>query len=212
MYSIGSMQTETTPKNRKTVGIDDNRPPDHDMSHNNLPSMTNKFSFQNLTSIIFSIFTKSTKSSSSKSPMVLSHDDSDKNNSCDDSQHQVVSSSNRIVCKNINRGLAKDISLSQHFIPSRSHSMSWKAPDIHGLTNSTRIIPEYYFTNHNYHTVFNIDYFHIIIDDIRNLRPLNEHQIEYIYSLDDEHKMDIILEMNQLVTTMNENGLLVSGQ
>ena len=80
-------------------------------------------------------------------------------------------------CKNMNEELRSHINLKRIVTPSISRRISWKPPSQYGLQNSNRIIPEYYFTSHNYNQIFDIDYYNIIIDDIRNIRPLNKYQI-----------------------------------
>jgi hypothetical protein len=78
--------------------------------------------------------------------------------------------------------------------------IDWIPPTAHGLSNSSIIIPEYYIRNNK--TISSIDYFHIIIDDIRNLRKLNEYQLEYIKTLNDEDKHILFLELNKLFDTI----------
>jgi hypothetical protein len=47
-----------------------------------------------------------------------------------------------------------------------------------------------------------LDYFDIIIDDIRNLRKLNEYQLNYIYNLDNDSKQKLFIELNNLFDTI----------
>ena len=76
-------------------------------------------------------------------------------------------------------------------------------PSCYGLGNCKRIIPEYYFTNNlKPGKLFDIDYYFIIKDDIKNFRPLSSHQIQYIKDLDDEHKDEIIELFNKSMTAM----------
>ena len=90
-------------------------------------------------------------------------------------------------CKNMNPELAKICGIKSWKLPNYK-SNNWIAPEFHGLDNSNRIIPEYYFTNHDYKKIFDFDYFNMILDDIKNLRPLSEHQMEYIKGISDEKK------------------------
>jgi hypothetical protein len=48
------------------------------------------------------------------------------------------------------------------------------------LENSDVIIPSYYEIHKHPSKIFNLDYFEIIKDDIRNYRELNKYQMEYI--------------------------------
>lgn len=72
----------------------------------------------------------------------------------------------------------------------------WEPPKCHGLKNSFIIIPQYYHKAGE--KILKIDYYQMIIDDIRNLRKLNEHQLNFIKDLDDESKQQIFLEFNNL--------------
>ena len=79
-----------------------------------------------------------------------------------------------------------------------SAAPSWKAPPFHGLRNSPRIIPEYYMTTHLKNGILNINYYDMIIDDIRNLRPLSVYQMKYIRKkLTPDEYYEIIYEYNQ---------------
>lgn len=80
---------------------------------------------------------------------------------------------------------------------------NWEQPKIHGLENSTRIIPEYYLNNPLTNSfLLSIDYLMIIKDDIRNYRKLNPYQIQYIQSLDTIEKNNIIQEMTKATNTL----------
>jgi hypothetical protein len=62
----------------------------------------------------------------------------------------------------------------------------WEPPKRHGLNNSFIIIPQYYMTSNE--KILKVDYYEMILDDIRNCRKLNEHQLNFIKNLDDESK------------------------
>jgi hypothetical protein len=86
---------------------------------------------------------------------------------------------------------------------------SWKAPPIHGLQNSSRIIPEYYTSTNLKNGILKINYYDIIIDDIRNLRPLSSHQMKYIRkNLTHTEYYNIIHEYNQVMQVYLESYLL----
>ena len=77
---------------------------------------------------------------------------------------------------------------------------SWKAPACHGLENSPRIIPEYYMTTNLKNGILKIDYYEMIIDDIRNLRPLSPYQMKYIRkNLTPHEYYNIIHEYNKVM-------------
>ena len=86
---------------------------------------------------------------------------------------------------------------------------SWKAPPIHGLQNSPRIIPEYYTSTNLKNGILKINYYDMIIDDIRNLRPLSSHQMKYIRkNLTHTEYYNIIHEYNQVMQVYLESYLL----
>jgi len=82
----------------------------------------------------------------------------------------------------------------------------WVPPDTHGLNNSDRIIPKYYLpSNMNRHNVLRVDYHYMILDDIRNVRPLNKYQLDYINnSLHESDKQKIIEEFNNVIMSYGE--------
>ena len=69
------------------------------------------------------------------------------------------------------------------------YKCDYNPPKNISLNNSFRIIPEYYIKNGN---LLHIDFYQVILDDIRNYRNLNKYQLEYIKDLDNEKKMEII--------------------
>jgi hypothetical protein len=77
-------------------------------------------------------------------------------------------------------------------------SQRWSPPREHGLSNSIRIIPEYYIKSGE--SFINIDYYDIIVDDIRNMRKLNEYQMKYIKEdLDEERKNHLLDIFNNML-------------
>ena len=79
---------------------------------------------------------------------------------------------------------------------NKNISTDWKPPESHGLNNSHVIIPQYYQTFGE--KILKIDYYKMIIDDIRNFRKLNEHQLKFIKKLDDDSKHNLFIEFNNL--------------
>ena len=104
----------------------------------------------------------------------------------------------------MNSQLAELIGM-RHYRPSSTNDDDnknpWQPPLTHGLDNGgQRIIPEYYLKTNMKDNLLTIDYHYMILDDIRNLRPLNEHQLIYIQTtLSEEEKQAIIVEFNQVV-------------
>jgi DNA-dependent RNA polymerase auxiliary subunit epsilon len=66
----------------------------------------------------------------------------------------------------------------------------WKPPTTYGLSNCEYIIPTYYDRPKN--GVLDIEYYDIIIDDIRNHLKLNKYQLEFIKDLSHADKNEII--------------------
>lgn len=91
-------------------------------------------------------------------------------------------------------------SLIKYFNPdsdiNKNIETDWEPPKHHGLNNSFIIIPQYYQNKNQ--KILKIDYYEMILDDIRNLRKLNEHQLNFIKNLDDDSKQELILEFNKL--------------
>lgn len=61
------------------------------------------------------------------------------------------------------------------------HIFSYDVPESHGLDNCNIIIPSYYIKSYN--RSVDIDYFTMMKDDIKNYRPLNKYQLEYLTPL-----------------------------
>ena len=80
----------------------------------------------------------------------------------------------------------------------------WTPPTENRLKNSDYIIPQYYQLHKNPKKIFTIDYFEIIKDDIRNLRPLNKYKLEYIKSLPNEYKDELLEIFNSCIETVNQ--------
>ena len=85
-------------------------------------------------------------------------------------------------------------------------NFNWESPKEHGLKNSNAIIPDYYKNSKN--KILNIDYYDIIEDDIRNLRPLNEYQMEYIFNLNDKCKNKLLIIFNDCLQFFNDSKIL----
>ena len=121
-----------------------------------------------------------------------------RNNSDDDDDEPM---STKIQCKNMNSHLAQQVGMRHYNNHSHPALIPWKPPLTHGLNNGRRIIPEYYLkTNMKDNNLLVIDYPYIILDDVRNLRPLNAYQLKYIQEqMSEEEKQRIIVEFNQVI-------------
>ena len=111
----------------------------------------------------------------------------------------------KFSCKNMNKTLADAVGVK---INSEKESEDnnnivyepWIQPSTHGLENSPRIVPEYYMGTNIKNKLLTIDYHYMILDDIRNLRPLSKTQLDYIeQQLNETEKHDIIIEMNNVI-------------
>lgn len=116
--------------------------------------------------------------------------------------------------------IADNLEMTSNYIDIKSNSSSfksiscpdflkhkWNPPKTHGLQNCDKIIPDYYFQVHRTlksGPILDIDYLWIIKDDIRNMRKLNDHQIQYIETLDEYEKNEIIKEFNNSRNMMIE--------
>ena len=85
-------------------------------------------------------------------------------------------------------------------------NFNWVPPKENGLQNCNHIIPNYYITPKN--KFLDIDYYNIIKDDIRNFRPLNEYQMEYIFNLKDEYKTELLIIFNECLQFFNDSKIL----
>lgn len=100
---------------------------------------------------------------------------------------------------NVNKSLSNILEIPEM---KNDEQNTWIPPSEHGLRNSISIIPEYY--NHHKTDYFNIDYFEIIKDDIRNMRELNEYQMEFINKLSHEEKNKLFHIFNECLHIFQE--------
>ena len=82
-------------------------------------------------------------------------------------------------------------------------TQNYEPPKEPGLTNCDAIIPAYYQLDKHPSKIFDIDYYEIIKDDIRNYRTLNRYQMEYIKQLSHEHKNELFDIFNLCINTFN---------
>ena len=101
------------------------------------------------------------------------------------------------VCKK----LSKELGLNEIVFDDK---IDYIPPKENGLLNSDIIIPSYYQLHKHPSKIFNIDYYEIIKDDIRNIRPLNKYQLEYIKELSHEYKIELINIFNDCIKTFSD--------
>ena len=102
---------------------------------------------------------------------------------------------NYVIRAKICRRLSKELNL-----PEFTYDISdYEPPEEHGLENSNTIIPAYYHLDKHPSRILNVDYLHMIKDDIRNFRQLNNYQIEYIKDLSHEDKNDLLELFNDSI-------------
>ena len=106
-----------------------------------------------------------------------------------------------IVETNVNRSLSKILGIDE----IKEYEISnYEPPKESGLSNSNVIIPSYYNLHKDPSKMFNIDYYEIIKDDIRNFRILNEYQLEYIKNLSHECKNELFDIYNKCTNLYND--------
>ena len=107
---------------------------------------------------------------------------------------------NYVIRAKVCTRLSKELNL-----PEITYDLSdYEPPEAHGLENSNTIIPVYYHLDKHPSRILNVDYLHMIKDDIRNFRQLNEYQIEYIKDLSHEDKNDLLEIFNDSIGAFNE--------
>lgn len=102
---------------------------------------------------------------------------------------------------NVNKSLSKILKIPE-FKSNDDTLPVWKPPEEHGLNNSQYIIPVYY--NNSRTNSITMDYYAMIKDDIRNMRTLNKHQLEYIKNLCDDKKNELFDIFNDCIVTIND--------
>lgn len=126
----------------------------------------------------------------------LDNNDSDLDLNSDENNDNYII--NTKVCKR----LSKELGLND--FPEFDEEINWQPPNINGLINSDVIIPSYYKLHQNPSKIFNLDYYEIIKDDIRNCRPLNKYQLLFIKDLSHDCKLDLICIYNECIKMFSE--------
>lgn len=100
---------------------------------------------------------------------------------------------------NINKKIAQELGLE--VTETNDELIKYDQPKTYGLSNCNVIIPSYYGLHTSPEKIQNINYLSMIKDDIKNLRPLNQYQIDYIKKLPHEDKDEIIDIFNSCMNT-----------
>jgi hypothetical protein len=106
-----------------------------------------------------------------------------------------------VIKTKVCRSLSKQFGLEEVIIDETKLT---KSPKQHGLENADVIIPSYYEIHKYPSKIFNLDYYEIIKDDIRNYRELNKYQMEYIKEIKDVYKYELIELYNKCIKSINE--------
>lgn len=111
---------------------------------------------------------------------------------------------NYMIVANMNTKLSNEIGFDDTTGSSDNldNLIHYDPPKEPGLSNSNMIIPSYYKLYQTPHKIRNVDYYAIIKDDIRNFRPLNEYQLEYIKQLSHERKNELFDVFNLCIKTI----------
>lgn len=104
-----------------------------------------------------------------------------------------------VIHANVNKKLSKELNLSELIF---DEPPDYNPPAEPGLANSNVIIPGYYHLHNNPSKIMSINYYEIIKDDIRNLRPLNKYQLEFVKNLSDEQKNELFELFNSCLETI----------
>ena len=109
-----------------------------------------------------------------------------------------------VIRANVNKKLSKELNLGELVFDDPP---DYDPPAEPGLANSNVIIPSYYHLHNRPSKITSINYYEIIKDDIRNLRPLNKYQLEFVKNLSHEQKNELLEIFNSCLETVS--GLLL---
>jgi hypothetical protein len=113
----------------------------------------------------------------------------------------ITDNENYIFKANICTLLSRELNLPEM---SYNHIGDYEPPKEYGLSNCNAIIPGYYKLHEKPYKIFNMDYFAIIKDDIRNCRILNEYQLKYIKELPEDLKNELFELFNSCIKIFND--------
>lgn len=101
---------------------------------------------------------------------------------------------------NLNESLKKELGLNYENNDNEENN-KWVPPTEYGLNNSKRIITEHYVCkDKNFNE---IDMFNELKKDIRNFRPLEKIQLDYIKTLNNEQILELINIYNECLISVN---------
>ena len=149
---------------------------------------------------------KSSSSYSSLSSILISSDYSDslsnkRSESANNPTFKEDYYENYVIQANMCNQLSKEFDLPEKVFDD---TVMVELPKEHGLSNAEVIIPAYYKLHEKPENILSVDFFKIIKDDIINVRVLNKYQMEYIKTVTDEHKYELIKLFNNGVKYFNE--------
>ena len=101
----------------------------------------------------------------------------------------------------MNKKLSTELNLSEFVF---DEPLNYEPPTEPGLANSNVIIPSYYHLHNSSSKITSINYYGIIKDDVRNLRPLNKYQLEFVKTLTHEQKNKLLEIFNSCLETVSE--------
>lgn len=131
--------------------------------------------------------------------ITLNYTMSDKNTNCE--EKQLSNNKNYNFTTQVSRRLSKVLGVDEF---PYDEKFLWEPPKTHGLSNCNIIIEPYYHLHKAPHKISELDYLQIIKDDIRNYRPLNMYKMDYIKTLPDRDKNDLIDLFNDCIKTMGD--------
>ncbi len=120
-------------------------------------------------------------------------------------EHTIINEDDYIKYKNICPKIAELFNLK--YDNDKFNKYNINIPHEYGLSNSEKIIPEYYLSNSASGKIIEIDFTNTIIDSIKNIRRLTYYQKEHLKSLKKNELYEIIIEydntINELANIIN---------
>lgn len=113
-----------------------------------------------------------------------------------------------LFCNNINETLKHDLEIQKQYNTfqnpqeEKTQRIDWEPPSTYGLQNSDRIIPEHYFSENP--DCLSIDMFYELSKDIRNLKPLNRVQLNYIKTLPKDKILELLEIYNECFKSIEQ--------
>ena len=119
-------------------------------------------------------------------------DESEENEETEKELYTIQTNMNKSLCESI--GIEYKIQMDNYgkYIP----------PATHGLDNSEFIIKPYYNIYKSPQHMFQINFFDMIKDDIRNYQPLNKHQLMFLENLTHSQLVELVKLYNECVSNV----------